>query len=74
MLLNYLIYETGVVLPRGCGLLLISPGCFVVDLLTQGSSRHPWEQKSRNAAVLVALRPGRSRDHRQRSHPRAPVT
>ena len=56
MLLNYLIYETGVVLSyAGCGLLLMVIGYFVVDLLTPGKLHVIlWEQKSRNAAVLVA--------------------
>ena len=56
MLLNYLIYETGVVLSSaGCGLLLMVIGYFVVDLLTPGKLHVIlWEQKSRNAAVLVA--------------------
>lgn len=56
MLLNYLLFETGVVLSyAGCGLLLMVIGYFVVDLLTPGKLHVIlWEQKSRNAAVLVA--------------------
>lgn len=56
MLLNYLLFETGVVLSyAGSGLLLMVIGYFVVDLLTPGKLHVIlWEQKSRNAAVLVA--------------------
>ncbi|MCT1551450.1 MULTISPECIES: DUF350 domain-containing protein [Brevibacterium] len=56
MILDMLLYETGVVLAyAGSGILLMFVGYFVVDLLTPGKLHVIlWEQKSPNAAVLVA--------------------